>query len=244
MGSGSSTGDMEKLIGVAIFDFSDNGLTGLKWVSDRFVKLSAGYKLCLIHIKLDPNNEDAWKMGDNLNWHIIESQFKAKMEEHALKDETLRAESNPKEYCNARVDKYQGYVQKINGYEKAVVGRMCTGGRDVAKTLQRVIKELGLDTLVLGCAGRNPSSLVTDLLKLELPGCAVVLANKDQDDKNTTLEFSAPLMLPPQATRANQTGAAAQPLQEQADRPNAAGRRESSAPAEGTNQSAANAAGS
>jgi len=234
---------MAKLIGVAIFDFSDDGLTGLKWVSDRFVKLSAGYKLCLIHIKLDPNNnEDAWKMGDNLNWPIIESEFKAQIE-HALKEERLPAESILKD-CNERVDKYQGYVQKINGYENAVVGRMCTGGRDVAKTLQRVIKELGLDTLVLGCAGRNTSSLVTDLLKLELPGCAVVLANKDQDDKNMTLEFSAPLMLPPQATRANQTGAAAQPLQEQADRPNAAGRRESSAPAEGTNQSAANAAGS
>jgi hypothetical protein len=44
----------QKYLGVAIFDFSDNGLAALRWAYDFGITLPQGYKLCVIRIRQVP----------------------------------------------------------------------------------------------------------------------------------------------------------------------------------------------
>ncbi|XP_062181901.1 uncharacterized protein LOC133886180 isoform X2 [Phragmites australis] len=122
----------KKFVGVAIFDFSDDGLTALKWAHE-YLKLPE-CKLGIILIKRVENQTPREKTDQPLDsWDIIEGSI-------------LSAERED------RAEKFQKYA---GSFRKNIFAKIYEG-EHIQETLQYAIDNLlGLDTLILGCAGAD-----------------------------------------------------------------------------------------
>ncbi|XP_066328076.1 uncharacterized protein [Miscanthus floridulus] len=158
----ASPANIQKCVGVAIFDFSENGLTALKWAHD-FIKLPVGYKLCIIRIRqVDGRSPREFPDGPPLDsFDKMESPFIKEAQDDMHRHRIIEFQTLAKDFC------------------KAIFGKIYEGAH-IQETLQYAINNLpGLETLIVGCAGANTAGSRTIPTAIELQllyGCSIVMA--------------------------------------------------------------------